>query len=125
MIMARPQDKNLIPQAHKLTVEEASKGGQKSGQSRRERADLRKQMQLWMSTEVAKDKKTGQPLTGAEYMTRLAAEQMAKGNAKFWELARDTAGFKPIDKVMIAEVEQGVIDEVEKAVLENDETTSD
>jgi hypothetical protein len=31
---------------------------------------------------------------------------------------RDTAGQKPIEKVMVADVEQSVIDEVEKAVLE-------
>ena len=112
--MARKED-NLIPQAHKLTVEEASMGGKKSAQVRRERADLRKQMQLWLETEVAKDK-NGNPLTGAELMANVAAKEMKNGNPKFWELIRDTAGFKPVDKVMVAEVEQSVIDEIETMV---------
>lgn len=35
-------EQNLIPQAHKLTVEEASRGGQKSGEVRREKKTIRK-----------------------------------------------------------------------------------
>lgn len=102
----------------------ARQGGVASGKSRRERADLRKQMQLWLETEVAKDK-NGNPLTGAELMANVAAKEMKNGNPKFWELIRDTAGFKPVEKVMVSEVEQSVIDEVEKAVLDDDESAGD
>ena len=35
-------EKNLIPQAHTLTVEEASKGGQNSGKTRREKKTIQK-----------------------------------------------------------------------------------
>lgn len=35
-------EKNLIPQAHILTVEEASKGGQNSGKARREKNTIQK-----------------------------------------------------------------------------------
>ena len=35
-------EKNLIPQAHTLTVEEASKGGQNSGKVRREKKTIQK-----------------------------------------------------------------------------------
>ena len=35
-------EKNLIPQAHVLTVEEASKGGQNSGKARREKKTIQK-----------------------------------------------------------------------------------
>ena len=35
-------EKNLIPQAHKLTVEEASKGGQNSVKARREKKTVQK-----------------------------------------------------------------------------------
>ena len=117
-------DQNLIPNSKRSPSElreMTRKGGIASGKARRERADLRKQMQLWLETEVAKDK-NGNPLTGAELMANVAAKEMKNGNPKFWELIRDTAGFKPVEKVMVSEVEQSVIDEVEKAVLEDDET---
>ena len=35
-------ENNLIPQAHTLTIEEASKGGQNSGKSRREKKTIQK-----------------------------------------------------------------------------------
>ena len=58
-------------------------------------------------------------------MVRVAVKEVAKGNSKFWELLRDTAGFKPVDKVMMAEVDPGVIDEVEQMVKEAGDGQSD
>lgn len=100
--------------------ESGRKGGIASGQARREKADLKRQLLLFLETEATTDK-SGNPLTGAELMVKVAAREMAKGNPKFWELIRDTAGFKPIDKVQVTEVDQSVIDEVEAMVLEAEE----
>ena len=115
-------EKNLIPFTSEQNREEAQKNGRKggvaSGKARREKADLRRQMQLWMESDVGKDSK-GEPMTGAQMMVRVAVKELSKGNPKFWELVRDTAGFKPVDKVMIADVEQSVIDEVEGMVCGN------
>lgn len=93
------------------------KGGIASGKARREKADLKKQLQLWLESDVAKDK-YGNPLTGTELMVQVAAKEMKNGNAKFWELIRDTAGFKPVDKVQLAEVDPEVMNEVNKLVEE-------
>ena len=38
-------EKNLIPQAHVLTVEEQSEGGRKSGEVRREKATMKKRLE--------------------------------------------------------------------------------
>jgi len=40
---------NLIPKAHKLTVEEQSKAGKKSGEVRRKRKAMREQMEMLLS----------------------------------------------------------------------------
>lgn len=93
----------------------ASEAGKASGAARREKADLRRLCQIWMEEEVGTGK-DGEPITGAQMMVRVAVKEMAKGNSKFWELMRDTAGFKPVDKVMVADVDPGVIEEVEAAV---------
>lgn len=50
-------------------------------------------------------------------MSAALIKQAISGNTKAFEIIRDTIGEKPVDKVMIAEVEQSVIDEVERAVL--------
>lgn len=89
----------------------------KSAQAKREKADLRRLCQLWMEEEVGTDK-DGEKITGGQMMVRVAVKEVAKGNPRFWELLRDTAGFKPVDKVMVAEVDPGVIEEVEQMVKE-------
>ena len=85
--------------------------------SRKEKGDLRKLCQLWMEEEVATGK-DGEKITGGQMMVRVAVKEVAKGNPRFWELLRDTAGFKPVDKVMVSEVEPAVIAEVEEMVKE-------
>ena len=93
----------------------ARQGGIASGKARREKADLKKQLLLFLESQATTDKH-GEPLTGAELMVKVAVKEMTKGNPKYWELIRDTAGFKPVDKLVVAEVDQGVIDEIESMV---------
>ena len=103
----------------------ARQGGIASGKARREKADLKKQLLLFLESQATTDKH-GEPLTGAELMVKVAVKEMTKGNPKYWELIRDTAGFKPVDKLVVAEVDQGVIDEIESMVEDvNDERISD
>ena len=46
-------------------VESGRKGGIASGKAKREKADFKRKCQMWMETEVAKDK-NGRTMTGAE-----------------------------------------------------------
>lgn len=108
-------EQNLIPQAHKLTDEEVSRGGKASGEARRRKRDLRQALEMLLEKEYKNGK--GETITGTEAVTAKLFEQAMKGNIKAFETLRDTVGQKPIEKVMIAEVDQAVIDEVEKAVL--------
>ena len=101
-----------------VTGDSRAREAQRRGvESRREKADLRRQAMAWMEADVGKDK-DGKPMTGAQMMIKVAAKEISKGNPRFWELLRDTAGFKPVDKVMVAEIDPEVIDEVEKLVEE-------
>ena len=111
---------NLIP-FDKLTEAEqreiAKKGGKASGKARREKADFKKKCQIWMDETIVGHDDKGNPLTGSELMIYVAGRGIAEGNTSFWQLMRDTAGYKPVDKVIVAEVEQATIDEVEGMVL--------
>ncbi len=117
-------EQNLKPftsdQSHEEAVKNGAAGGKRSGEVRREKADLRRVIQTWLESQATTDK-NGNPMTGAELMTMVAVKEMSKGSARHWELLRDTAGFKPVDKVMIADVDQSVIDEVENMVKEANE----
>lgn len=111
-------EKNLIPQAHKLTVEEASKGGKASVKARREKKDLRLALEMLLEKEFTDI--NGNKATGAEAISTKLFEQAMKGNVKAFETIRSTVGQDPVQKVMVAEVEQDVIDEVERMVLGDD-----
>ena len=112
------QDTSTLPgKRFSTTDERAREAGKLSGVARREKGDLRRLCQLWMEEEVATGK-DGEKITGGQMMVRVAVKEVAKGNSKFWELLRDTAGFKPVDKVMVSEVEPAVIAEVEEMVKE-------
>lgn len=87
-------EQNLIPQAHKLTVEEQSKGGIASAEARRKKRTLMELMSIYGE---ANDKLTG--LTNDEAMVvaqyALAKNPEAKGSTQAAAFIRDTKGEKP------------------------------
>lgn len=121
-------EQNLIPNSQR-TPEElremTRKGGIASGKARREKADFKRKCQIWMDETVVGHDENGKPLTGSELMIAVAARGISEGNTAFWQLMRDTAGYKPVDKVVVAEVEQETIDEVEKMVLGADQENTE
>jgi len=115
-------EQNLRPGEYHLSKEEAKKGGIASAQARREKRDLRKALELLLE-QTYTDKK-GVTRTGAQAITEKLFSEVMKGNVRAFEVLRDTVGQKPAEKVMLAEVDQDVIDEVERAVI-HDQTDSD
>lgn len=70
------------------------------------------------------DEETGKKLTGAEQLSinlfqKALAEMDTAKAARAFEVLRDTSGQKPVDKIVFAEVDQEVIDEVE-AMMNDD-----
>lgn len=108
-------EKNL----RRLTTEQAreigSKGGKRSAEVRRQKRDLRLALEILLEKDF-KDR-SGNKVSGAEAITAKLFERAMKGDVRAFETLRDTVGQKPVEKVMIAEVDQDVIDEVERAVL--------
>lgn len=104
-----------------IAVENGRKGGFASGKSKREKKLLRECIEILLEKEMTD--KSGKTITGAEALTaKLFAEAM-KGNVKAFEVLRDTAGQKPVEKVMVADVDPAVIAEVE-AIVNADEKRS-
>ena len=114
-------EQNLRPSEYKLSQEEAKKGGIASGEARRAKKDLRLALEMLLEKDFSD--KRGNVMSGTEAITTKLFEQAMKGNVKAFETIRATVGQDPVQKVMIAEVDQAVIDEVEKAVFEDDEET--
>lgn len=61
-----PNKENLIPQAHVLTVEEASRGGKNSGEARRRKKTLRETAEIMLACELPPDVKRKLKSNGLE-----------------------------------------------------------
>ena len=107
-------EQNLKPVTSKKEARERGrKGGLASGEARRKRKTLKEELLLMLS-----EGETQQSVTLA------LIEKAMSGDTKAFEVIRDTIGEKPIDKVMIADVEPSVIAEVEAMVLTDDDTAT-
>jgi hypothetical protein len=120
--MARKED-NLLKgeDIHSFTLEEASKGGKASAEARRKKRDLRLALEALLESDVKKKDLKGKEknMSVAEAMSLEQVRKALKGDSKAYEIVRDSSGQKPIDKIQVAEVDADVINEVEKAVLED------
>ena len=109
-------EQNLIPNSERTPSElreMARNGGLASGEARRKRKTLKEELLLMLS-----EGDTQQSVTLA------LIEKAMSGDTKAFEVIRDTIGEKPVDKVMIADVEPSVIAEVEAMVLTDDDTAT-
>ena len=105
---------NLRPVSSKEEARERGrKGGLASGEARRKRKTLKEELLLMLS-----EGETQQSVTLA------LIEKAMSGDTKAFEVIRDTIGEKPVEKVMIADVEPSVIAEVEAMVLTDDDTAT-
>ena len=111
------EERSKIPNEHKLTLDDQKAGGKASAESRKRKKLLRECIDELLAKEYTSEGKT---LTGSEALAVTLMKKAMKGDVKAFEVLRDTAGEKPVEKVMVAEVEQSIIDEVEKIV--NDDT---
>ena len=107
-------EQNLRPSEYKLSQEEAKKGGINSGKARRQKKLLRECLEILLEKEMT-DKK-GETMTGAEALSAKLFKEAMKGNVKAFEVLRDTAGQKPVEKVVVSEIDTDVIDEVERMI---------
>lgn len=103
-------NQNLRVPTSEEAREMGRKGGLASAEARRKRKTLREELLA-----LLEDGDTQNKVSVALIQSAL------EGNVKAFETLRDTIGEKPVEKVMVAEVEQSVINEVESMVLEEEE----
>ena len=113
-------ESNLIPEAHKLTVEEQSAGGKASGKARKQKKLIRENIELLLGLPI-KSTKTKEQLRQLGIDETEMNNQMAlviamyqkalKGDVNAFNTLRDTLGQKPIERVETKEVPR-IIDDI-------------
>lgn len=107
-------EQNLIPQAHKLSVEEASKGGKASGESRRRRKAFSEAFDMLLQKEFTDQ--NGNTLTGVEAIAAKTFQAAMNGDLKAMQIIRDTVGEMPIQRVETMEISEETYRRVEEAL---------
>lgn len=83
--MAKKED-NLIPEAHKLTLEDQSNGGKRSGEVRREKATMKKTLEMLLEEKNSKGK------TYKELATLGLLKGAINGNSSNYRTILETLG---------------------------------
>jgi hypothetical protein len=120
--MANEQNLKRI-NSEKMAREYQKKSVESRNKNTAERKDLRKAIEILLEKTVSKDK-DGKEISGAEAMALKQFEKALKGDTRAFEVIRDTAGQKPVEKVEMATIDQSVIDEVERMVFKDDDTAT-
>ena len=95
--------------------ENGRKGGLKSAEVRAARKTLREELLALLTQDITD--KNGRQMKTQTAISASMIKQALSGSTKAYEIIRDTIGEKPIDKVMISEVDPETINEVERLVL--------
>lgn len=107
-------EQNLRPGEHKLSKEEASKGGKKSGEVRRKKRLMREAFEELLARDY--HDASGKTLDGTELLTLKVFKQAMDGDLKAFEIVRDTTGQKPVERIETVEIPQEVYDRVQQAL---------
>lgn len=110
---------NLISLADRTPEERAaicSAGGKAAAENRAKRKAFREELAEALS--VIADEKTG--TTAQSVGIAAIMQRFKRGDLKAFELIRDTVGEKPVDKIMIADVDADVLADVERLVEDSE-----
>ena len=115
-------EQNLRPftsaQSREEAVKNGKKGGKNSGKAKRDKKMLKDCLEILMEKKTNID---GVNMTGFEALALSAFEKALSCDVKAMTFVRDTLGQKPVEKVVIADVDPSVIEEVESMVLGDDD----
>lgn len=119
-------EQNLIPQAHTLTVEEQSKGGKASVETRRRKRDMKERLEILLSMPIKDGKGVdverlksfgalkGKNITVEDAILVAQIQKALKGDTQASNFIRDTSGQKCVEKVEINTIIDDSVKEIEQ-----------
>ena len=117
-------NENLIPFNERTEDEHraiATKGGIKSGESRRQKKAFKELFENILSENggiVNNERVSKKEMVAMRAISILTSSETKDGDfLRAFEIVRNTIGEKPVEKIQVAEVSQDIIDEVERIVM--------
>lgn len=120
-----PNEQNIVKYKYKAGDPRASAngraGGIAGGATKRKNRDIRvainELLEKGYNIKDPDNPSKRKDVSGAEALALVMMSKALRGDAKAWELVRDTAGQKPIEKIMVADVDAEVVEQIENMVL--------
>lgn len=120
----RPENLITMRERSKEEVREiASRGGKKSGETRRKKRKYKEIFETLLDEEITD--RAGVKRTIKEAGAMNIIKKFVGGDLKAFELIRDTIGEKPVEVVMSADVSDTDIEEVQKMIKNAKQARSD
>ena len=124
-----PHPENIEPHKYQVGDERAVENGRKAAaasvEARRKKASMRMALDVLLEKDYnikdPDDAAKRKDVSGAEALALVMMGKALRGDPKAWELVRDTAGQKPIERMVIADVDAETIADVERMVEGTDE----
>ena len=110
-------NENLKPQNTRTKSEQreiAKKGAIASVISRQQKKELKDALLTLLEMDIIVD---GEKMSGSKAIALKLFQRAMQGNCRAFELIRDTIGQKPVEKIIVSEINPEVIEEVETMVL--------
>lgn len=119
-----PHPENIEPHKYQVGDERAVENGRKAAaasvEARRKKASMRMALDVLLEKDYnikdPDDAAKRKDVSGAEALALVMMGKALRGDPKAWELVRDTAGQKPIERMVIADVDAETLADVERLV---------
>ena len=120
-----PNERNIVKYKYSAGDPRASAngraGGIKGGATKRKNRDIRvainELLEKGYNIKDPDNPSKRKDVSGAEALALVIMNKALRGDTKAFEVVRDTAGQKPIEKIMVADVDAEVVDQIENMVL--------
>lgn len=116
-----PNSRKNLEKGTPFNEETASEAGKKSvnSEKRKEKKLLKECLEILLDRNInIKDGETTRTVNGAEAVSIALFRKALKGDTRAFEILRDTIGQKPVEKVVVSDINPDVISEVESLVKE-------
>lgn len=107
-------NENLVSLATRPQHErsEIARMGQKAAtEVKNKKKDIRECLEILLSKDITA--KNGEVMSGAEAIAAKLFENALKGNVRAFEVLRDSAGQKPVEKLQVETINQEVFDDIQ------------
>lgn len=120
-LKALEENRHKGRKSHEKAVADGKKGGIQNGINASKRRTMREELEILLQGTVEQKDKNGKviaTMTRQEAINAALIAKAGKGDARAYEIIRDTLGQKPVEVIAIQEIDPAVVEDVQSILNE-------